>query len=62
LCREAIVSPGLETWSVMPGTSWLGLETMTGALGVPMTGMTRELLVMAVGLPMPVQMFMTDQF
>jgi predicted N-acetyltransferase YhbS len=62
LCREAVVSPGLETWSVMPGTNWLGLETMTGALGVPMTGMTRELLVMAVGLPMPVQMFMTDQF
>ena len=62
LCREAIVSPGMDEWPVMPGTSWLGLESMTEALGVPLTSRERELFVMASRIPGKIQMFMTDQF
>jgi predicted N-acetyltransferase YhbS len=62
LCREALVTPGLEAWPVMPGTSWLGLETMTNALAAPLSSCAKELFVMARGVPVQVQMFMTDQF
>lgn len=62
LCREALVQPGLEKWPVMPGTSWLGLESMTRSLGVPTVRTEKELFVMAHSVPTQVQMYMTDQF
>ena len=54
LCREALVAPGLERWPVMPGTSWLGLESLTKALGVPLSSYDKELFVMAHSMPSPV--------
>ncbi len=62
LCREALVSSGLERWPVMPGTSWLGLESMTKALSVPLASCDKELFVMSYSLPQRIQMYMTDQF
>jgi predicted N-acetyltransferase YhbS len=62
LCREALVTPSLEKWPVMPGTSWLGLESMTKALSVPLVSSEKELFVMAYKVPHQVQMYMTDQF
>jgi predicted acetyltransferase len=62
ICREAIVTPGLEKWAVMPGTDWLGLESMTRSLGVPLQSWNRELFVMAHSMPHQPEMFMTDQF
>ncbi len=62
LCREALVSPGLERWPVMPGTSWLGLESMTKSLSVPLVSSEKELFVMSHSMPGQIQMYMTDQF
>ncbi len=62
LCREAIISPGLTEWPVMPGTSWLGMESLTSSIGVPLESKQHDLFVMARGMDRPPQMFMTDQF
>ncbi len=62
ICREALVSNGLAEWPVMPGTSWLGLESMTVEMGVPLASRSHELFVMAHSLPERPEMFMTDQF
>jgi predicted N-acetyltransferase YhbS len=62
LCREALVKPGLDRWPVVPGTNWLGLESMTGALAAPLSSCEKELYVMAHSVPAQIQMFMTDQF
>ncbi|HXH60749.1 MAG TPA: GNAT family N-acetyltransferase [Fimbriimonadaceae bacterium] len=62
LCREAIVTPGLSEWPVMPGSSWLGLESLTKSIGVPLHSSEHDLFVMARGMPVQPQMFMTDQF
>jgi hypothetical protein len=62
LCREAIVTPGLERWPVMHGTNWLGLESMTKSLAVPLASHEKELFVMSHSMPCQIQMYMTDQF
>jgi len=62
LCREAIVEQGLERWSVMPGSQWIGLESMTKKIGVPIENSRQELFVMTIGFEERPQMFMTDQF
>lgn len=62
LCREAIVEQGLSEWPVMAGTTWLGLESLTAAIGVPLESKQHDLFVMARGMARPPQMFMTDQF
>lgn len=62
LCREAIVAPGLESWPVMPGSHWTGLESMTKSMGVPVENQRHELHVMAYRFSGRPQMFMTDQF
>ena len=61
LVREAISDAGPEAWAVAPGAEWLGLRSMAAALNVPEGG-AHELWLMARDLPMPPQMFMTDQF
>lgn len=62
ICREALVAPGLESWPVMHGTSWFGLESMTKELGVPLASRTHDLYLMARSMPARPAMFMTDQF
>ncbi|MCH7944474.1 MAG: GNAT family N-acetyltransferase [Armatimonadetes bacterium] len=62
LCREAIVSHGLKAWPLMPGTRWLGLESMTEAIGAPVEKARHELHVMTYGFDERPQIFMTDQF
>ena len=62
LCREALVAQGKSAWPVMPGTSWLGLESLTKRLEVPLANSAKELFVMAHSVPCQPQLFMTDQF
>jgi GNAT superfamily N-acetyltransferase len=61
--REAVISEGVrEPWVLPPGSEWVGLESMTDALGVPLVSRSSDLLLMAKGAPSRPQMFMTDQF
>jgi predicted N-acetyltransferase YhbS len=62
ICREALLQEGLDEWPVMPGTSWLGLKSMTQELRIPLTSSSHELFVMAHSLSERPEMFMTDQF
>ena len=62
LCREAILSGTHKTWPVMPGTRWLGLESLSKEIGVPIENAKHELYVMSYGFDDRPKMFMTDQF
>jgi GNAT superfamily N-acetyltransferase len=61
--REAVSSiPLPEPWMLPPVTEWVGLESMTEALQVPLVSRSSDLLLMAKSAPSAPQMFMTDQF
>jgi GNAT superfamily N-acetyltransferase len=62
LCREAIPGAGQTVWPVPPNTRWLGLRSLTDALGVPLTDQREEMMLMGYQVPGAVEMFMTDQF
>lgn len=62
LVREAVIEPGLPAWPVVPGTEWVGLQSLATDLGVPLASSTEHLLLMGRGFPEPPLMFMTDQF
>ena len=46
----------------MPGSHWVGLESLTLEIGVPVQSQRHNLFVMAFGFDQKPQMFMTDQF
>lgn len=60
--REAVGIARHECWPVGPNIEWLGLETITDAIGVPLVQEDVTLQVMTRKFPMPPQMFMSDQF
>lgn len=62
IVREAVGLENLESWPVPSGTEWVGLASLTKAIGVPIRSASRELLLMATGFTEPPAMFMTDQF
>lgn len=63
LCREAVLYQEMDEWPLTPGTEWLGLRSLTEALGVPFVGPAKEeLLYMGRGFDDVPWMFMTDQF
>lgn len=60
--REVVIDqPVTPPWPT-PDIEWLGLESMTEALGIPVTERNFELFLMARNAPAGMQMFMTDQF
>ncbi len=61
-CREAIPGRPFTRWPVPPGTTWLGLKSLTHQLRVPIGQPHRELIFMGRGFAEVPQMFMTDQF
>jgi hypothetical protein len=61
-CREAVMDRRLDEWPVPPGTTWTGLKSVTGRIGVPLLGEVQELILMAKGTSNPPELFMTDQF
>lgn len=60
--REAILDEPQNCWPVVPGTDWVGLQSMTRELQVPIFDQRHEMYLMTRGFPEPAQMFMTDQF
>ena len=62
LCREAVLESPMEAWPVSEGTEWLGLQSLSKELGVPLESAREELIYMGRGLTEIPHMFMTDQF
>jgi GNAT superfamily N-acetyltransferase len=62
LVREAIITPNLAAWNVPAESEWLGLQSMTEEIGVPLVSHQLELNLMTIGFPHRPEMFMTDQF
>lgn len=60
--REAISPEPMDAWPVPPGTSWVGLRTLTEWLRPPVEEPEVGSLVMARGFPTAPAMFLTDQF
>lgn len=62
LCREAVFPEHETAWPVQPGTEWIGLRSVTRAVGVPLATERDELILMGRGLTRIPELFMTDQF
>lgn len=62
LVREAVIHSRAPNWPVLPGTEWVGMESLNREIQVPLREVQPHLLVMSRGFPEPPIMFMTDQF
>lgn len=62
IVREAVGIGKHDCWPVGPNIEWLGLESLTAAIGIPMTRREVTLQVMTRRFPVLPQMFMSDQF
>jgi GNAT superfamily N-acetyltransferase len=62
LVRECVDMPSKCPWPLPLGSEWLGLESMTRQLEVPVLSARFELSLMGIGFRTPPEMFMTDQF
>ncbi|MBV6456999.1 MAG: hypothetical protein HONBIEJF_00104 [Fimbriimonadaceae bacterium] len=60
--REAVGVSKHTCWPVGPKVDWLGLESMTQDIGVPLKQQEITLKVMTRNFPQRPQMFMSDQF
>jgi len=61
--REAVITSPLSTaWPVPSATEWMGLQSLTEQIGVPISGSKTDLFLMGKGTEEVPQMFLTDQF
>jgi len=60
--REAVLDEKLRSWPVAPGAEWVGLESLTAQLGVPLLSSERTLVLMGRNVTRPAHLFLTDQF
>jgi hypothetical protein len=60
--REVVIDAKVPAPWTTPEVEWLGLESVTDSLGVPMKERHFELHLMARNAPPGMAMFMTDQF
>lgn len=62
LIREAVLPHSTANWPIGTTTEWFGTTHMAECLGIQLLNPTVDLFLMARNVPMPPQMFMTDQF
>jgi hypothetical protein len=60
--RECVYEAPPASWPIFEQAEWLGLESMSSALQLPLSQPKRELIFMGRGFSEIPQMFMTDQF
>jgi GNAT superfamily N-acetyltransferase len=60
--RECVLNERVAEWPLPSSAEWLGLDSMARLLEIPLKAPIVELQLMARGVPLPPQMFMTDQF
>lgn len=62
ICRDAVVNAAMDRWPVPPGTNWIGLESVTKQMSVPLVSQAPIHLVMTKGMEEDPRMMMRDQF